>query len=245
MHITSAKRLLSTLAAGTLALASAAAFAQPASTPAKPATPATTPAKENAGDKDSKTTKKDGAKHDEKSAGATIGAPAPDFTLRDLDGKEHSLAALTKSGKIVVLQWFNPECPFVVKHYGENTTFNDMATKYKGKDVVILAINSGAPGKQGVGKERNAKAVKDWKIAYPVLLDESGEIGRKYGAKNTPAMYVIAKDGTLAYTGAIDDDSGADKPGKTNYVTKAVDELLAGTNVSQATTKPYGCSVKY
>lgn len=175
-----------------------------------------------------------------------IGDTAPDFSLPDLDGKTHTLKQYIEDGKIVVLQWFNPDCPFVVKHYGsQGNTFNQMQAQYKDKGVVLLAINSGAPGKQGAGVERNAKAKKDWNIQYPILLDEAGTAGKAYGAKNTPAMYIIGKDGKLAYMGAIDDNRGADGPGKVNYVTKALDEMLAGKPVTNAETRPYGCSVKY
>jgi peroxiredoxin len=128
-----------------------------------------------------------------------IGDAAPAFVLKDTAGKEVSLAELTKNkDKIVVVQWFNPGCPFVVKHYGKKgNTFNDMYTKYKDKGVIFLGINSGAEGKQGAGLETNAAAVKDWKIEYPILLDETGVVGKSYNAKRTPEMFIIAKDGTM------------------------------------------------
>lgn len=188
----------------------------------------------------------DKAKKATKTATAKVGEKAPDFTVTDTDGKTHKLSDLTAAGKIVVLQWFNPECPYVVKHYGDaGNTFNDIQKNYESKGVVLIAINSNAKGKPGSGKETNMKAKEKWNMAYPVVLDESGEIGKAYGAKNTPAMYVINKDGVLAYHGAIDDDKGSDKPGKTNYVTKAIDQLLAGETVTTSETKPYGCGVKY
>lgn len=189
--------------------------------------------------------KKDGEhkKDAAKSEGATIGQAAPAFKLTSIDGKQVSLSDY--KGKIVVLEWFNPECPYIVKHHKINTTFNDLHKKYAGKDVVMLAINSGAEGKQGSGKEVNAKAAKDFKIEYPILLDPKGEVGKAYGAKTTPHCFVIGKDGVLAYAGAIDDDKSPETAGKTNYVAKAVDELLAGSSVSTASTKPYGCGVKY
>lgn len=189
--------------------------------------------------------KRDGGDKNQ-AATVKVGDTAPDFKLTDTDGKEHSLAELTKSGKIVVIQWFNAECPFVKKHYGDaGNTFNDIHTKYSSKDVVLVAINSNADGMPGSGQKLNAQYKTDWKIEYPILLDPTGETGRAYGAKNTPAMYIVGKDGKLAYTGAIDDDTGADKPGKTNYVTNALDQLLAGETVSTSSTRPYGCSVKY
>lgn len=192
-------------------------------------------------------TKKNAEKKLEKAAGKiAVGEVAPNFTLKDTSGKEHSLADLTKEGKIVVIQWFNPGCPFVKKHYGKKgSTFNDMYTSYKDKNVVILGINSGAKGKEGAGLENSQTAVKDWKIEYPILIDESGTVGKLYDAKRTPEMFIVGKDGKIAYHGAIDDDKGADAPGKVNYVTKALDELLAGQTVTKAETQPYGCTVKY
>lgn len=235
------KQLLAALALGTVSVLAVAtgpfAIAQPG-TAEKPKTD----------DKKHEPKKEEPKKDDKKDAkkdGATVGSTAPAFTLKDTDGKEHKLADLTKAGNIVVLFWFNPECPFVVKHFKESKTFNDLAAKYKDKKVVVMAINSGAAGAQGSGKDTNAKAKKDWSMDYPILLDESGEVGMMYGAKNTPATFVIAADGTLAYAGAIDDDAGAEKPGKTNYAAKAIDELLAGKKVTTSTTKPYGCAVKY
>ncbi|MFN7020780.1 MAG: thioredoxin family protein [Phycisphaerales bacterium] len=173
---------------------------------------------------------------------AELGAPAPDFTLTDTDGKTVGLSDF--KGKIVVLEWFNPECPVIVQHHKTNTTFNDLYTEYKSKDVVFLGINSSAPGKQGHGKELNAKMKTEYKIEYPILLDESGDVGRLYAAKTTPHCYVIDKDGKLVYRGAIDDKKTG-KPGSKNYVKAALDQVLRGETVTENDTKPYGCSVKY
>lgn len=203
--------------------------------------------------KDGKESKKGekGEKGDKKAdkkdskAGLTAGDTAPSFSLKDTDGKEHNLSDLLKGKKAVVIQWFNPDCPFVVKHYGkQGNTFNDLNTKY-GKDVTFIAINSGAKGKQGSGAERNSKAKKEWKMEYPILIDEDGTAGKAYNAKNTPLMVVVTPDSKVAYYGAVDDDNGADGPGKTNYVAKALDEILAGKEVTTKTTRPYGCAVKY
>jgi peroxiredoxin len=172
---------------------------------------------------------------------AKIGSLAPTFTLTDTDGKTHDLAALTKEGKIVVIEWFNPDCPFVKKHHEVNTTFADLFKNYSGKGVVFLAINSGAEGKQGFGKDLNAKTAKEWGMQYPVLLDADGKVGKAYGAKTTPHMYIIGKDGKVAYMGAIDDQ----KEGGKNYVRQALDQIIKGETVTEASTKPYGCSVKY
>lgn len=186
-----------------------------------------------------------GKKQDGKKEGVAVGGTAPTFTIRDTDNKEVSLSSILGDGNIVVLQWFNPDCPFVVKHYKETKTFNDLHAKYSGKKVVFLAINSGAPGQQGTGLKRNQEAKKEWSIPYPILLDESGETGKAYGAKNTPGMYIVTPDGKIAYKGAIDDDNSAKGPGKTNYVANALDEILAKKPVTTTETKPYGCSVKY
>ena len=185
-------------------------------------------------------------KHAEHMHHAKGGEQAPDFTLTDLNGKEHTLSDYSADGKIVVLEWFNSGCPFVKKHYREDTmTMNKLADKYREQNVVWLRVNSGAPGKQGAGLELNREVAKDWQIKDPILLDESGKVGKMYNAKNTPAMAVIHADGTLAYWGAIDDDRGGRNAGETNYVDLALTALLNGESVATKETKPYGCSVKY
>lgn len=176
-------------------------------------------------------------------ASAKIGEQAPDFALKDTDGKEHKLSDY--KGKIVVLEWFNPGCPFIKLHHEKQSTFADLYKDYHGKDVVILAINSTNADHADYGKDAQAK--KDWKIEYPILSDANGKVGHAYGAKTTPHVFVIDKDGKLAYSGAIDNDARMQKQGddKVNYVRNALDELLAGKAVSKAETRPYGCSVKY
>lgn len=193
---------------------------------------------------------KDGKHKTEKAAPATngngvvtIGQDAPAIELTDTDGKTVKLSDF--KGKIVVLEWFNPACPYILKHHTKNTTMADTYNKFKDKGVVWLAINSGAAGKEGAGKEASAKAKTDWKMPFPVLIDESGKVGKAYGAKNTPAMYVIDANGKLAYMGAIDSDDSPSKVGDTNYVAQAVSQLLAKETVATQVTKPYGCGVKY
>ena len=122
---------------------------------------------------------------------------------------------------------------------------NETFAAVEEKGVVWLAINSNAPGKQGHGLDRNAKAVKEYKIPFPLLIDEAGEVGRAYGAKTTPHMFIITPDGTIAYNGAIDDNRSADKLGDTNYVAVALATLAEGKTIKTAETPPYGCSVKY
>lgn len=177
-------------------------------------------------------------------AALKAGDKAPEVVLKDTEGKEHKLSEYTKQGKIVVLEWFNPECPFVKKHHVANKTMANTYAAFKDKNVVWLAINSGAPGKQGAGLEVNKQARNDYKIEYPVLLDETGKTGREYGAKTTPHMYVINKEGIVAYMGAIDSDRSPSKVGD-NYVEKALNAVIAGETVSPASTDAYGCNVKY
>ena len=175
---------------------------------------------------------------------ATVGSKAPDFTLTDTSGKEVTLSSLTGNGQVVVLEWFNAGCPFVVRHHEKYNTMTDLANKYKGK-VTWLAINSSAQGKEGYGMD--AEAISKWSINYPILIDADGGVGRLYGAKTTPHMFIIDTKGTLVYAGAIDDDRGDQKSPteKVNYVALALDEVLAGKPVTQSETKSYGCSVKY
>lgn len=189
-----------------------------------------------------------GPEHDHSKDGkhamhAAVGAPAPTFTLTDTDGKAFNLA--DHKGKVVVLEWFNPGCPYVVKHHEKLDTMTATQGAFKDKGVVWVAVNSGAPGKEGAGLEKNKEAKAKWHMEYPVLLDESGMVGKMYGAKTTPHMYIINAEGTLVYAGAIDNNSSASKAGDTNYVSQALTQVLAGETVSTAETKPYGCSVKY
>ena len=180
-------------------------------------------------------------------AAATAGQPAPAFSLPGSDGKTHALTDY--SGKIVVLEWFNQECPFVKKHY-ESQNMQNLQRAYAGKDVVWLSVISSAPGKQGHATASEAAATIKELNAAPtvVLLDESGSVGQSYGAKTTPHMFVIGKDGTLLYQGAIDDDPSfkQDKIATSkNYVRNALDETIAGKPVSEPVSTPYGCGVKY
>lgn len=178
-------------------------------------------------------------------AGVLPGEDAPDFTLPDTSGKDHTLSKYLKDGKTVVLEWFNPDCPFIVKHHKNHKTMNESYAKVKDHDVVWLAINSSAEGKQGYGLERNQKAVKEYDIPFPVLMDPSGKVGHLYAAKTTPHMFIITPDGKVAYNGAIDDNRSPTDLGDSNYVMLALHDLMQGNAVQEAETKPYGCSVKY
>jgi len=176
-----------------------------------------------------------------------VGSAAPDFSLTDAKGQTHSLSQY--KGKYVVLEWFNPECPFVKKHYGSGN-MQKLQEEYTGKGVVWLTIDSNAPGSEGnMTPEQAEKVAAAWKTHQTaLLLDPEGKAGRAYGAKNTPNMVVISPEGKIAYEGAIDSKATpnpSDIPSSTNYVKVALDESLAGKAVTTANTKPYGCSVKY
>ncbi|MFU8829120.1 MAG: redoxin domain-containing protein, partial [Phycisphaerales bacterium] len=171
---------------------------------------------------------------------AKIGEKAPDFTLTCYDGKEHSLSELTKSGKIVVLEWFAYACPFVIKHYSdtENSTVNKLVEEFKNDDVVFLAINSANPSHSYSNREQNIEHHSKWKMAHPILVDSDGRVGRMYEARTTPHMYIIDKDGVLKYAGALDNDRSARSIGETNYVRQALREILAGESVTVSETRP-------
>ncbi|HEX2855105.1 MAG TPA: redoxin domain-containing protein [Opitutaceae bacterium] len=176
-----------------------------------------------------------------------IGKSAPDFTLTDLNGKTHKLSDY--KGKTVVLEWVNAECPFVVKHYssGNIPSLQKSATS---DGVVWLLINSGHPGAQG---DYDAPKVNSWMkengvAASAYFRDQDGKVGRLFGAKTSPHLYVIKGDGTLVYNGAIDSIRSPDKADiakATNYVSEALAAVKAGKPVATSTSQPYGCSVKY
>jgi peroxiredoxin len=183
----------------------------------------------------------------ESEAVAQVGKAAPDFSLPAADGKTVDLKQY--KGKLVVLEWFNHGCPFVKKHYNSGN-MQALQKEFTGKGVVWLSICSSAKGKQGFGtaaehldEAKTAKAA-----ATEILIDADGKVGRMYGAKTTPDMYVIDKKGELVYSGAIDDknDTEVDSiKGAKNYVKEALDNLLDGKKVATTETKSYGCSVKY
>ena len=174
------------------------------------------------------------------------GAEAPDFTLTDVQGNEHTLH--DHLGSIIVLEWTNYDCPFVRKFYNPGV-MQAMQSEMAEKGVIWLTICSSAPGTQGnftqeVWKQR----MEAWNVVAPVLLDESGDVGRAYGARVTPHMYVIDTEGRIAYQGAIDSIrsvSPDDIEKAENYVKAAVHALLAGEDVENTDTTPYGCTVKY
>jgi peroxiredoxin len=181
------------------------------------------------------------------SAGAVVGQPAPPFTLTDSHGQSHTLSDF--AGELVVLEWWNDQCPFVNKHYGGGS-MQKLQREWTGKGVVWLTISSSGLGKPGHVDAASADSIMKEKGGAPtaILLDHDGEVGRAYGAKTTPHMFVIDGKGTLAYAGGIDDKPSTDQADlatATNYVQTALEELSAGRAVSTPTSDPYGCSVKY
>ena len=179
--------------------------------------------------------------------GPVIGQPAPDFTLTDITGAEHTLSSFR--GKTVVLEWVNPECPFVVKHYGSgNMPKTQKAAVADG--VVWLTINSGVQGAQGDFDVAKSTAWLAQQGAAPTAYfrDQNSAVGRLYDAKTTPHMYVINSAGVLVYNGAIDSIRSAnvaDLAKAENYVSSALAAVKAGKPVAKATSEPYGCNVKY
>ena len=178
---------------------------------------------------------------------AEVGKPAPDFTLKDLDGKDVTLSSF--KGKVVVLEWFNPGCPFV-KNSHTKGSLKEAAKRHTKNGVVWLAVNAGAAGKQGAGVDANREGAKTFAMEHPILLDETGDVGRTYGATNTPHMMVIDDKGTLVYRGAIDNSPDGEGQSPTggklvSYVDEALAAVAAGKAPATAETKAYGCSVKY
>jgi peroxiredoxin len=175
------------------------------------------------------------------------GQPAPDFTISDATGKPVRLADFR--GKHVVLEWTNPECPFVQKHYDANN-MQALQKQYGGKDVVWLSINS---TNRNHGEYKTGAQMTHWMQQHgaaqkAVLIDDTSAAGRAYSARTTPQMFVIDPSGKILYAGAIDDKRStnpADVKTAKNYVRAALDEALAGKSVTVASTSPYGCSVKY
>jgi hypothetical protein len=181
-------------------------------------------------------------------ASVEVGQPAPNFTLTDINGQARSLSDY--KGKIVVLEWNNPDCPFVKKHY-ESGNIPSLQKTASVDGIVWLTINSGATG--GEGGDYTSAEIKSWlqkNAAAPTAYfhDPDGKVGHLYGAKTTPDMYVINADGTLVYKGAIDSIRSAkiaDIARATNYVKAALDALKSGQPIAKPVSEPYGCSVKY
>jgi peroxiredoxin len=175
------------------------------------------------------------------------GEPAPGFTSVDSNGKQQSLS--NYKGKFVVLEWHNQGCPYTKKHY-ESGNMQKLQKEWTGKGVVWLTVISSAQGTQGFVTPTQENEYLKTMNAVPtaVLMDPGGTLGHLYGAKTTPQMFIIDPSGTLIYNGAIDDHPTSDKsdiPNSKNYVTTALTEATSGKPVTEAVTRPYGCSVKY
>jgi len=181
------------------------------------------------------------------SAGAVVGQSAPAFTLTDSHGQSRSLSDY--SGKTVVLEWWNCQCPFVGKHYGGGS-MQKLQKKWTDRGVVWLTISSSGPGKEGYvdGVAADDFMAKKHGAPSAVLLDHDGKVGHAYGAKTTPHMFVIDASGTVVYAGGIDDTPStdtADLATAKNFVDAALTEVTAGKPVTTPTSDPYGCGVKY
>lgn len=180
-------------------------------------------------------------------AEAIPGKKAPDFELKDGTGKTYQLSDY--SGKWVVLEWFNKDCPYVKKHYS-SSNMQKLQKTYTSKGVVWLSIVSSAKGKQGyLEPDEAVKLKKENKSqATALLLDPEGTVGKSYDAKTTPHLFVIDPKGIVAYAGAIDDNNSSDPeviPTSKNYVQMALDSGMAGKKIETSTTRSYGCGVKY
>ncbi len=176
-----------------------------------------------------------------------VGKPAPEFMANDINGDHVMLSAL--KGQTVVLEWTNHECPYVQKHYGSGN-MQKLQKEATDDGVVWISIVSSAKDKEGYTSPEEAKTIMEQQAALPThkILDVDGTIGHLFGAKTTPNMFVIDKDGILVYSGAIDDNNSF-KPetieGAKNYVREALASLKAGKPVEISSTQPYGCGVKY
>ena len=172
--------------------------------------------------------------------GVDVGDQAPAFTLEDSAGNAVGLADF--KGRVVVLEWTNPDCPFVKRHYQEGS-MKKLSSTYSGSGVVWLTINS----TNYMDAAANAAFAKKEGIGWPVLVDQDGEVGHAYGAATTPHMFIIDANGVVVYEGAIDDDprGNLEAGARTNYVSNALNDVAAAQAVSTPETKPYGCSVKY
>ncbi|RME21839.1 MAG: thioredoxin family protein [Deltaproteobacteria bacterium] len=173
-----------------------------------------------------------------------VGEVAPDFVLPDTTGALHRLSE--HRGRTVVLEWFNPGCPFVKYAYGEGL-LPDLRRRWIDAGVDWLTINSSAPDRQGHGAEVNDRARQRWQMDLPVLLDETGAVGRRFGVTTTPQFVVIDPDGIVRHVGALDNAplGLVDDGGRVDYIDRALQQLARGEPVDPDRTKPYGCSVKY
>ncbi len=177
---------------------------------------------------------------------AVVGERAPAFSLPAVDGTTHSLEDYR--GKIVVLEWYNPDCPFVRQAHGTDGALRSRAARATADGIVWLAVNSSAPGTQGHGLARNQASLSEYDLAHPILLDEAGTVGHVYGATNTPHLFVVAPDGTLAYAGALDNlpyGEQRERGSTRHYLDEALTALREGRIVATPQTRAWDCTVKY
>lgn len=173
---------------------------------------------------------------------------ATDFTLTDTDGNVHTLSEYLADGKTVILEWFNPDCPLVKRYHApghENVSMTAAAEYAMENGIVWLAINSNAAGKQGSGLERNQLAAEEYELPYPVLMDETSEVGAAFNAKTTPQLFIITPEMAVEFNGPVDDSGYQGAEPTTNYVINALTELSEGEEVSTAILESFGCGVKY
>ncbi|MBX3182516.1 MAG: thioredoxin family protein [Polyangiaceae bacterium] len=182
-----------------------------------------------------------------KPKGIAVGQPAPDFELKDMKGESVKLSSY--KGKVVVLEWFNPGCPYVKASHTKGSLVG-AAKKHTEGGGVWLTINSAAEGKQGASMDENKQAAEQYGFSHPLLFDAEGTVGKQYGATHTPHMFVINEEGTVVYAGAIDnspDGAGESPKGGTlvNHVAEALKDIAEKKPVRTPETEAYGCSVKY
>jgi peroxiredoxin len=169
---------------------------------------------------------------------AEVGKPAPDFSATDETGNRHALSQYR--GKVVVLEWTNPDCPYVARHYSQDT-MEMLARRWGSRGVAWLAVNSTSTNRP----DDTLRWKQEQGFEYATLQDASGELGKLFGARTTPHMFIIDGEGVLRYAGAIDDDPRGKQETPRNYVDGGLTALLAGDGPEPTTTQPYGCSVKY
>jgi peroxiredoxin len=166
-----------------------------------------------------------------------LGSPMPKFELKDHQGNMVSSDSL--AGKVVIFEWINPDCPFVRRHYRE-ATFQKLVKDF-GDKIVWLSVNS----TNYMDAEPSSNWVKSNKLTWPILVDQTGEVGKLFGAQTTPHVFVFDAAGKLAYQGAVDNDEYGTEPNRKNYLNDAINAVLAGSELAVPETKAYGCSVKY
>jgi peroxiredoxin len=170
------------------------------------------------------------------------GTAAPDFTLKDTDDKAVQLSTIVKEGKIVVLEWIDPRCPQVAKHYEKAGSLKDLREEFKDQGVAWIAVNSKKEN-EGGGWLESMRAKDKWQLKHAVVVDADGKTAEKHGVMKSPTVVIVNLDGKVVYAGAVDDDDSESTIGKTNYVREALRHALAGETIEKDYTTPYGCSI--